>query len=73
MKNSFCKVIGFAAKIKENPTKRPVSRKHVGEVGDNVEGGIDDIGHREVDKEVVGHWAHPLVRHNDPDYWKSQV
>ena len=44
-----------------NLTERPVSRKHVGEVGDYVEGGVDDIRHGQVDKEVVGHGAHPLV------------
>ena len=44
-----------------NLTERPVTRKHVGEVGDDVEGGVDDIRHGQVDKEVVGHGAHPLV------------
>ena len=51
-----------------NLTERPVTRKHVGEVGDDVEGGVDDIRHGQVDKEVVGHGAHSLVRHHDPDY-----
>ena len=35
-------------------TKGPVARKHVGEVGDDVEGGVDDIRHGQVDDEVVG-------------------
>ena len=36
-------------------TKRPIASEHVGEVGDDVEGGVDDVGHREVDDEVVCH------------------
>ena len=50
-------------------TKGPVASKHVGEVGDDVEGGVDDVGHREVDDEVVCHRAHPGVGHHDPYDW----
>ena len=51
-------------------TKGPVSGEHVGEVGDDVEGGVDDVGHGQVDDEVVGDGAHPGVGHHDPDHWK---
>ena len=50
-------------------TKRPVAREHVGKVGDHVEGSVDDVGHREVDDEVVGDRAHLGVGHHDPDDW----
>ena len=48
-------------------TKGPVSGEHVGEVGDDVEGGVDDVGQRQVDDEVVGDGPHPGVGHHDPD------
>ena len=50
-------------------TKGPVASKHVGEVGDDVEGGVDDVGHREVDDEVVCHRAHSSVGHHNPYDW----
>ena len=51
-------------------TKRPVSGEHVGEVGDDVEGGVHDVRDAEVDNEVVGDRPHPGVRHHYPYHWK---
>ena len=50
-------------------TERPVASEHVGEVGDDVEGGVDDVGHGEVDDEVVRHRAHAGVGHHNPYDW----
>ena len=36
-------------------TNDPITSDHVREVGDDIEGGIHDVGNREVDDEVVGH------------------
>ena len=52
-------------------TKRPVASEHVGKIGDDIEGGVDDIGHGQVDDEVVRHRAHSGVGHHDPYNWRE--
>ena len=56
----------------EDLTKGPISGEHVGEVGNDVEGSVDDIRRGEVDDEVVGHRSHPLVGEDNPDYWNRE-
>ena len=56
-----------------NLTKGPVAGEHVGEVGDDIEGGVDDVRHREVDDEVVRHGAHSGVGHHNPYHWGGFV
>ena len=51
-------------------TERPVAGEHVGEVGYDVEGGVDDVCHGQVDDEVVRHGAHSSVGHYNPYNWK---
>ena len=49
-------------------TERPIARQHVGEVRDDIEGGVDDVSHGEIDQEVIRHRPHPSIGHHDPDH-----
>lgn len=47
--------------------KRPVIVYHVDKVENHVQRRHHCVGNRQIDDEVVGNRAHPLVRQHDPD------
>ena len=52
--------------IENKLTNDPITGDHVGEVRNDVEGGIHDVSDGQVDDEVVGHRSHPCMGHHNP-------